>query len=39
MKYVIICQEGSDRVAELKDVKGIGPKSLTLLNKIGIYTI
>lgn len=38
-KYVIICQEGSDRVAELKDVKGIGPKSLTLLNKIGIDTI
>ena len=26
-------------MAELKDVKGIGPKSLTLLNKIGIYTI
>ncbi|MBE6157967.1 MAG: ATP-dependent DNA helicase RecG [Firmicutes bacterium] len=26
-------------VAELKDVKGIGPKSLALLNKIGINTI
>ena len=26
-------------MAELKDVKGIGPKSLALLNKIGIYTI
>ena len=39
LKYVIICQEGSDRVAELKDVKGIGPKSLALLNKIGIYTV
>ena len=26
-------------MAELKDVKGIGPKSLSLLNKIGIYTI
>ena len=26
-------------MAELKDVKGIGPKALTLLNKIGIYTI
>ena len=24
---------------ELKDVRGIGPKALTLLNKIGIYTI
>ena len=32
-------QEGSGYVAELKDVKGIGPKSLSLLNKIGIYTI
>ena len=32
-------QEGSDRVAELKDVKGIGPKSLALLNKINIYTV
>lgn len=29
----------SDRMADLKDVKGIGPKSLTLLNKIGIVTI
>ena len=38
-KYDIICQEGSDYVAELKDVKGIGPKSLTLLNKINIYTV
>jgi len=35
----IICQEGSGSMAELKDVKGIGPKSLSLLNKIGIYTI
>lgn len=26
-------------MAELKDVKGIGPKSLSLLNKIGIFTI
>ena len=26
-------------MAELKDVKGIGPKSLSLLNKIGICTI
>ena len=26
-------------MAELKDVKGIGPKSLCLLNKIGINTI
>jgi ATP-dependent DNA helicase RecG len=32
-------QEGSGCVAELKDVKGIGPKSLSLLNKIGINTI
>lgn len=29
----------SDRMADLKDVKGVGPKSLTLLNKIGIVTI
>jgi ATP-dependent DNA helicase RecG len=26
-------------MADLKDVKGVGPKSLTLLNKIGIVTI
>ena len=26
-------------MTELKDVKGIGPKALSLLNKIGIYTI
>lgn len=26
-------------MAELKDVKGIGPKALTLLNKINIYTV
>ena len=26
-------------MAELKDVKGIGPKSLALLNKIGIHSI
>ena len=26
-------------MAELKDVKGIGPKSLSLLNKINIYTV
>ena len=26
-------------MAELKDVKGIGPKALSLLNKINIYTI
>ena len=26
-------------MAELKDVKGIGPKSLSLLNKINILTI
>ena len=31
--------KGSDSMAELKDVRGIGPKSLSLLNKIGIYTI
>lgn len=31
--------KGSEGMAELKDVKGIGPKSLALLNKIGIYTI
>ena len=24
---------------ELKDVKGIGPKSLVLLNKLNIYTV
>ena len=24
---------------QLKDVKGIGPKSLSLLNKINIYTV
>ena len=32
-------QRGSDTVAELKDVKGIGPKSLSLLKKININTI
>ncbi len=26
-------------VSELKDVKGVGPKSLSLLNKLNIYTI
>lgn len=26
-------------MAELSDVRGVGPKSLSLLNKIGIYTI
>ena len=26
-------------MAELKEIKGIGPKSITLLNKLGIYTI
>ena len=26
-------------MALLKDVKGIGPRALCLLNKIGIYTI
>ena len=26
-------------MAELKDIKGIGPRALCLLNKIGIYTI
>ena len=26
-------------MTELKDVKGVGPKSLSLLNKIGIYTL
>ena len=26
-------------MTELKDVKGVGPKALSLLNKIGIYTI
>ncbi len=31
--------KGSGDVAELKDVKGIGPKSLSLLNKININTI
>ena len=32
-------RKGSDIMAELKDVKGIGPKSLSLLNKININTI
>jgi len=32
-------REGSVDMAELKDVKGIGPKALSLLNKINIYTI
>ena len=32
-------QEGSGGMAELKDVKGIGPKSLSLLNKIGICSV
>ena len=32
-------REGSGGMAELKDVKGIGPKALSLLNKINIYTI
>jgi len=32
-------KKGSDIMAELKDVKGIGPKSLSLLNKININTI
>lgn len=32
-------EKGSGVMAELKDVKGIGPKSLSLLNKINIYTI
>ena len=31
--------KGSGAMAELKDVKGIGPKSLSLLNKINIFTI
>ena len=26
-------------MAELKDIKGIGPRALCLLNKIGIFTI
>ena len=29
-------REGSGGMAELKDVKGIGPKALSLLNKINI---
>ena len=37
--YVIICQEGSGFMAELKDVRGVGPKSLSLLNKININSI
>ncbi len=45
--YDIICKryerktlgEGSVPMAELKDVRGIGPKSLCLLNKINIYTV
>ena len=37
--YVIICEKEVVYLAELKDVKGIGPKSLSLLNKIGINTI
>ena len=32
-------QEGSDILTDLKDVKGIGPKSLSLLKKININTI
>ena len=32
-------QERSGDMAELKDVKGIGPKALTLLNKINICSI
>lgn len=31
--------KGSGEVAELKDVKGIGPKSLAFLNKINILTV
>lgn len=38
-KCAIICQEGSGYMAELKDVKGIGPRALSLLNKININTI
>ena len=34
-----LTKKGSEIMAELKDVKGIGPKSLSLLNKIGINTI
>ena len=26
-------------MTELKDVKGVGPKSLSLLNKINIYSV
>lgn len=37
--YDIICEKEVVCLAELKDVKGIGPKSLSLLNKIGINTI
>ena len=32
-------REGSGGMAELKDVKGIGPKALSLLNKININSI
>lgn len=38
-KYAIIWREGSGGMAELKDVKGIGPKALSLLNKINIKTV
>ena len=38
-KYAIIWREGSGGMAELKDVKGIGPKALSLLNKININSI
>ena len=32
-------QEGSGEMAELKDIKGIGPKALSLLNKININSV
>ena len=37
--YDIICKKEVVVVALLKDVKGVGPRALCLLNKIGIYTI
>ena len=32
-------RNGRDRMVNVSQVKGIGPKSLALLNKIGIYTV
>ena len=37
--YDIICQEGSGIMMDLKDIKGVGPKAISLLNKLNIYTV